>query len=292
MCALFFSGVAAAQDKPVVAIYQMDDLANSGQSEQLSAMIETAIAATGKFRVMERSRLDKLLSEQGKARTGLVTTNTPGRAGGFEGVDYLVYGSITGLSSQTKSNLGSSLLGGMLGGRNAQACHNAIVKLGADIRITDARTGEVRYVTSIDQEQQGATACGTGSQIDATGLLRTAADNVATGLVTAIYPIQIAAVQPDGVMVLNYGSSSVTEGGYYKVFEKGEEIRDPATGEVIASNEYELGMIQITDAMPRISKAVPISGFAQPAVPGAIVRPVSDSEAKAMLKAEKKRRRR
>ena len=115
---------------------------------------------------------------------------------------------------------------------------------------------------------------------------------MATGLVTAIYPIQIAAVQPDGVMVLNYGSSSVTEGGYYKVFEKGEEIRDPATGEVIASNEYELGMIQITDAMPRISKAVPISGFAQPAVPGAIVRPVSDSEAKAMLKAEKKRRRR
>lgn len=285
LAALFCVGLptaAAAQDKPIVAIYQMDDLANTGQSETFSAMIETAIAQSGKFRVMERSRLNELLKEQGKAKGGLVTSNTPGKIGGFEGVDYLIYGSITGLSVQRKADIGTALLGGLLGnGKGTSNCTSGNVTLGADIKITDANTGEVRYVTRINEVQKAGTACGNqAAQIDATGLLRAAADNVATGLVTAIYPIQIAGVQPDGVIVLNYGQGAVTEGSYMVAFQQGDPIVDPATGEVIATNEFALGVLQIIDVQSRFSKAKAVGGFAQPAEVGAIVRDADEDDLK------------
>lgn len=285
------SPAAKAQDKPIVGIYQLDDYTNTGHAEAFSAMIETAISASGKFRVMERSRLNKLVAEQGKAKGGVVTTNSPGKVGGFEGVDFLVYGSITGLSMQQKADIGTALIGGMLGGNSSSNnCKTGEVTLSADIKITDARTGEVRYVTRINEKQKAGTSCGNeDAQIDATGLLRSAADNVATGLVTAIYPIQVAAVQPDGVIVLNYGEGALKVGAYLTIFQSGDKILDPATGDVIGSNEFELGVVQITDVLARLSKAAPVGTFSVTPTVGAIARAASPEEIKRAKKAPKRR---
>lgn len=276
-----FPATSGAQSrKPVVAIYQMDDLANSGQAKTFSTMIETAVSATSKFRVIERENLGRLVGEQARAKGGLVRTNTPGRIGGFEGADYLIYGSITTLSIVRKSDIGSSLLGGMMSGNRGSNvnCSGGTATLGIDIKITDSRSGEVRYVTRIDEKQKMATVCDGSTQVNGAALLRSAADKVATGLVTAIYPIQIAAVQSDGVIVLNYGEGAVTTGAVMAVFTKGAAIRDPATGEVIANDEQRIGLIQITDVTGRVSKATAYAPFASPPTVGAIVRPASATD--------------
>lgn len=67
--ALFLFPVAAqAQDgPPVVGIAQMQDLTGTGQAETFSTMIETALIGSGKFRIIERSQLARLLEEQGLA---------------------------------------------------------------------------------------------------------------------------------------------------------------------------------------------------------------------------------
>jgi curli biogenesis system outer membrane secretion channel CsgG len=292
LVAALSSGTAYAQSQqPIVGIYEMTDLADTGKTDTFSTMIETAIAGSGKFRVMERSRMNDLLSEQGKARSGLVTTNTPDRTGGFEGVDYLIYGTITSISASSSSDFGSSLLSGLVGGRNASSCNKSNVRLEADIKITDANTGEVRYVTRISELQKGATVCGGPGDIDLSLLFRTAADKIATGLVTTIYPIQVAAVQSDGVVVLNYGEGSIVPETYMSVYEQGEEIRDPATGEVIATNEIYLGTLYITEVQTRFSRAVMAMGFenAAPHI-GAVVREASEDEADDAKRAMRKRR--
>ncbi len=180
----------AQKGKPIVAIYQMDDVARSGQSATFTTMIETAVAATSKFRVMERERMNKLLGEQARARAGLVTSNKPGKVGGFEGADYLIYGSITTVSVSNKADIGSTMLAGLFNnGNRGASCSNAVVTLGVDIKITDADSGEVKYVTRITETQKSAAACGGSAQVDTSLLLRSAAEKVATGLVTAIYPI-------------------------------------------------------------------------------------------------------
>ncbi|HEX8444120.1 MAG TPA: CsgG/HfaB family protein [Allosphingosinicella sp.] len=291
LLAICLPGVAQAQTKkPIVAVIKIDDLAGTGQADTLSTMIETAVAGTNKFRLIERERLGKLVGEQTRAKGGMVTTRTPGKVGGFEGVDFLIYGTITSISAQQKHDFGGTLLMGLMSGRDKQgpSCSNMVATLSLDVKITDADSGEIRYITRLNETQKSISSCGGPGQIDATLLMRSAADKVASGLVTAIYPIQIAAVQGDGSLILNYGEGSLAPGAVMAVYTKGDIIRDPSSGEVIGNNETKLGLIRVSEVQPRMSKAVALSAFTNAPPVGAIVRAVSLEEGKAAGKAAEK----
>lgn len=285
---------AAAQnnDKPVVGIAEMQDLTGSAQAENFIAMIETAIIGSGKFRIIERARLATLLKEQGLGRGGMVTTNTKKKTGGFEGVDYLIYGTITSISAVNKSNIGATMLGGLLGGNRSQQseCFNTKVRMEADIRITDTNSGEVRYATRISEEQESATVCGGGSQIDSAGLMRGSADKVATGLVTTIFPIQVAAIQGDGTVILNYGAGAVKRGDFLMIYGETTEIPDPSGNGTIKIDGEKIGAIQISDVQTAFSRAVQVTPFAVPLTVGTVARPVEASVVKELQKTSKKRR--
>lgn len=280
----------AKSGKPIVSIYEMDDPAGSGQADQFSRMIETAITATGKFRVIERERLGKLVDEQAHAKSGLVTSRTPGKVGGFAGADFLIYGSITNISITKKQDFGATFFGGVLSGQNGAhpQCTNAIATLSIDVKITDADSGEVRYTNRIDETLKSAAVCDGNAQVNTGLLLRSAADKVATGLVTTLYPIQIAAVQSDGTIVLNYGEGAVQPNAVMGVFSKGQPIIDPANGAVIGNDEVRLGLIRVTDVTARFSKAVPAGGLASPPPIGSIVRVATANDIQAF--SGKKRR--
>jgi curli biogenesis system outer membrane secretion channel CsgG len=283
------SGAFAQKAKPVVAIYQIDDVARSGQGETFSTMLETAIEGTNRFRVIERRQLDKLMTERAGARAGVFTTNTPGRTGGIEGADYLIYGSITSAQASARADIGANLIAGFLGGRAANpSCASKQVTLGVDIKITDAASGEVRYANHLDQSAKSATSCNGNAEIDTAGLLRSAADNVASGLVTAIYPIQIAAVTGDGY-VLNYGQGTILPGQVLAVYAKGEAIRDPSSGEILSNSETRLGYVRVESVEGRVSKAVAITPFAASPPVGSTVRPATPAEAQAVLTPAKRR---
>ena len=288
-------GVSLAQSsRPAVAVVQIDDLTRSGQDRTLATMIETAVAGTNKFRLIERARLGQLVGEQARARGGVVTTNTPGRAGGFEGVDYLIYGTITSLSASKQQNIGASLVSSFLSGSRSSSmpdCSNTVASLAVDIKITDADSGEIKYVTRINESQKAAATCGGNAQVDSALLLRSAAEKVAAGLVTAIYPIQVAAVQADGSMVLNYGEGALALGAVMAVYSKGEDIRDPTSGEVIGNNETKLGLVRVSEVTARMSKAVPATTFASAPAVGSIVRAASLEEIQALNKPAPRRRR-
>lgn len=286
-CAVAAPAVAQS-GKPVVAVVQIDDLARTGKSDTLSKMIETAVASTGKFRLVERESLGKLVGEQVRAKGGMVTSNRPGHVGGFEGVDYLIYGAITSVGAKDADNIGSSFVAGLLGNKGAR-CSNRIATLSLDVKITDAETGEIRYVKQLNETQRSAASCNGSADIDVPLLLREAANHVAAGLVTAVYPVAVAAVQADGSVVLNYGEGTVEPGQVYAIFAKGEEIRDPTTGEIIANDETRLGYVQVNAVTGRISKAVPLLAFAQAPPRGAIARLASDQEVKALLKPQKRK---
>jgi len=288
------SQLLAQRGKPVVAVSQIDDIAHTGQANAFQQMIETAIASTGKFRVIER-RVGGMLAEQQGAKAGLYTSKTPGKVGGFEGADFLIEASITTGSSTQKSNLGASLgrslLGNVLtGSRGTQNCSNSVATLGIDVKITDASTGQIRYATRITEQQQSTASCNGNAQVDLTSLLRSAADKTATGLLTTMYPIMVAAVQGDGTMVLNYGESAVQLGSIMAVHSKGAEIRDPQTGEVIGNNEATLGLIRISEVQPRLSRAVPVTSFATSPAVGSLVRPATSDEMARAAPDRKKRR--
>jgi len=281
LAALLPTAVSAQSHKPTVAVVRIDDLTHSNASDQLSTMIESALAGTGKFRLIERAQLGKLVGEQARAAGGIVTTNTPGKVGGFEGVDYLVYGTITSVSAKRSDDVGSTLMAGFLGQRGAH-CTAVRATLALDIKITDTRSGEIKYATHIDDSQKSATSCNGDAGIDSAALMRSAADKVANGLTTSIYPIQIAMAAPDGSLVLNYGEGTVTQGAVMAVYSKGDPIRDPASGDIIGSTETKLGLIRVSEVAARMSKATPVTAFTTAPPVGAIVRLASAEDVKAL----------
>lgn len=267
---------ATAQKVPVVTVRQMQDMANTGQAQAFSQMIQSAVAQTGKFRVIESNFAD-LRDQQELGNSGMVTTNRPGKRGGFEGADFLIYGTITSGATSRQTDSGadmgrgfaSRMLGVNLGGGG---CSKATATLAVDVKIVDGATGEIRFTKNINQTTVGRTSCSGDAQLDMVSMLRGAANQIASGLVTTIYPIKVAAVQPDGSLVLNYGEGTVVPGMLLAVYGQGQTITDPDSGRVLTSEGAQIGLVRVTEVMTRFSKARPEGAFAQQPQIGQIVR--------------------
>jgi curli biogenesis system outer membrane secretion channel CsgG len=313
LAASLLGTVALAQSgpavhKPVVSIDDIQDLANTGQAAVLREMIETTVVNTGKFRIMERGQqgMGALVNEQNLAKQGMVTSNTPGKMGGFEGVDFKVYGTITTAGASTSRDVGASSamkvggamarsLGGMFGGAVGNTmsansdCSQSSASLAVDIRITDAGTGELRYAKHVTQSDRSGTTCGGGgSQVDTSGLMRRAAERVSMGLVTMSYPVKVIDVDDDGKILLNYGEGLLEPGDVFALFTEGKEIVDPDTGAVLGHKEGLLGLVQIAEVTPKYSKATMITPFAAPPAAGSVAREATPEQMR-MIPAAKRR---
>ena len=56
-----------SQNKPIVAVSSIETSFTNYDTKNIQTAIETAIVQSGKYTLMERSRLDELLKEQGKS---------------------------------------------------------------------------------------------------------------------------------------------------------------------------------------------------------------------------------
>jgi len=108
LCGALPIAPAVAQKVPVVTVRQMQDIAGTGQAQAFSQMIQSAVARTGKFQVIESDFAD-LRDQQELGNSGMVTTNRPGKRGGFESADFLIYGSITSGATLRQTDPGADM---------------------------------------------------------------------------------------------------------------------------------------------------------------------------------------
>lgn len=258
---------AFAQDLPIVGISTIKETVNDSmryaKGNNFQAMLETQMAKVGRFKLIERSRVDEILAEQG-LNNEVGDGQTAGGGFNVSGVDYLVYGSITKLG-QTK--------GGVATGQFATA--NLITEMSVDIRVVDASTGEIRRAETADARVKSAGAMqtkGFGSvNVDADPLAdvqRLAAKQVAALIATSIFPIEV--VKGGDTVYLNYGTSILDVGDIVTVFRPGEELIDEATGLNLGSEEELIGELEVFETTAKFSKARFSSG--SPASRGDLVR--------------------
>lgn len=246
---------------------------NEALSAGFQAMLETAIVKTGKMDVMERGRMDAVLTEQLLAQEGI--TDSGGQVGGLTGVDYMIYGTVTkfgsaesGFSASTNRGAGS-----LLGGRTRQAFGGGVksgqitTEMAVDLRVTDASTGQIIVADSVDGEVKQGSAFSVGGIESAQAsadpfadVQRVVATNIAEKIVTSRIPVKVIQVQSDGTLILNYGNVFFAPGDQLMVYEVGETFVDPDTGEVLGSEETEIGRVEITQAEARFSRARPVDG--------------------------------
>jgi len=281
IAAFSFIQPATAQNMRVVAIGPIDaaaqniscdgwDRPNCNEDLALGfrAMLETSITKTGKMSVIERGQLDALLNEQALGTMGM--TDSGGQIGGLKGVDYYVYGTITNFGqAQSGLEVGSdSGVGSLFGGRASQAfgsgvsTQNVSVQMGVDLKVSEVATGRIIIADALNATVQTGQAFSVGGIEQASAsadpfsdVQRALAASISEAIVTTFIPIKVIQVQADGTLILNYGNVMLAPGQQLIAFEVGESFVDPDTGEVLGSEETEIGRVEITRAEARFSRA-------------------------------------
>ena len=243
----------AQENLPIVAVSQFEQTFQNDRyrrpaanPDNYEAMLETQLIKVGRFRVYERNKLEEVLREQG-LQESLSGNNTQIK---IDGVDYLVYGAITDMSSEAKE----LSTGGF-------ATIKVTNRFGVDIKIVDALSGEIRRAESIAavvETGSGVATRGFSSvEVDGNGLVeaqRIVAKRSAALLAESIFPIRVVDIFNDEIY-LNYGDSIFTVGDRLRVGQEGREIIDQDTGLSLGSRQKVLGEIEIVSTDSNLSIA-------------------------------------
>ena len=148
--ALMFIAVAAFADKPAlgVAEFTNDTSASwwsSDVARDLSGMLTNELSGTGKFKVVERSKLEKVLDEQDLADSGRIKKGTGAKIGKLTGAQYLVFATVSAFDQHTAGTGGGiSFRGISVGGKKEDA------DIAVDLRVVDTTSGEIEFSRTIE----------------------------------------------------------------------------------------------------------------------------------------------
>jgi curli biogenesis system outer membrane secretion channel CsgG len=149
------AAMAQGGGKPVVAVAEFKNESGAGWWRggvgwELSGMLSNELAATGDFKVVERSKIEDVLSEQNLAASGRVSAGTGAKIGKLTGAQYLIAGTVTAYEEDTASTGGGISFGGVaLGGKSEKAY------LAVDLRVINSTTGEIEFVRTIEGNAKG-----------------------------------------------------------------------------------------------------------------------------------------
>ncbi len=230
----------------VVAFQNKAPYAQGRIGETATDILITELTKSGKFIVVERDKMDKLLEEQKLGQSGAIDPNTAAKVGKILGLNAIVTGSVSqfGVKKEGKDFIISE-------------SKQQIVECTVDVRVVDAETGQVLLADSgkgVVRKASGKfLGMGNQSKYDETlegEALRAAivkfVDNIISQVNKKAWSCRVAAVK-DGKVYLNAGQEAGLElGQKLKAFSQGADIVDPTTGLVLGQEEEELGTLKVS----------------------------------------------
>jgi len=177
----------------------------------------TQLVALHRFKIIERSQLEKVLKEQALGLSGVVDASSAAQLGRVLGVDAVLIGSIT---SDEK-------------------------KVGIDGRLVNTETAEI--VTSADAYTKS----------DDPEEIRKLAAKIAIGVYNAMPLVEGTIIKADAPeYAVDLGADKGMKKGMKVVaFKVGEEIKHPLTGEVLGRKPTKLGELVLRDVQARFATA-------------------------------------
>jgi len=269
---LFCTSFTDAQPKKRIAVARFSDgAAYHGCGAGISDMLATALVKSGKFLVVERKDLEKVLDEQKLGASGIITAETAPAMGKVLGVDMIVVGSVSELGTKKRDiGGGIAIFDAGVSSKTARAA--------VDIRLVNTTTGEI---IAAETEEGTESSLGLGvryedinfsdhSAWDDTDLGKAAREAI-NGCVELItdktdaipWSGRILKVNTDGTVLLKPGSEgNVKAGMELDVYQAGEEIKDPDTGLSMGSEETKVAHVKVVSDMlnGKACKAKVVSG--------------------------------
>ncbi|MEP6540539.1 MAG: CsgG/HfaB family protein, partial [Bryobacteraceae bacterium] len=222
--------------------------------------------------VIERSALDKVLSEQNLSNSDRTNALTAAKIGRILGVDAIILGSITKHDIEDKTTGGGGGgFGAAIGRGSMSTKHDLKASVEISARLVSPDTAEVLAVAQgsgvvtkkgvkVDARDMGR-LMGMGGAGPNTGpIMNEAIDKAVVQLAaqldqnvpkiplhTTVIDGVVADANESGRLIINVGSQNgVKEGDRLQVWRVGKEVRDPVSGKVLLRDDTLLGEAVIT----------------------------------------------
>ena len=196
---------------------------NKGASLDLGEIVLdkmiTALFNQGRFKVIERSQLDKILQEQQLGMTGVVDASTAAEIGKGIGVDAIIIGSVAAAKSGAIS--------------------------------LDARAIDTESATIIVAQDAYS-----GSS-DAQSVKNTV-ENLANKITSNLPLVEgtVIGINPDGTILLDAGRiGGIRKGLKCTIYQEGPELKHPITGEVLGRQTKIIAEVLIIESLEKFSTA-------------------------------------
>lgn len=253
---------------------------NPNAAQGISNLLTNQLVQSGKYTLIERSRIAEILQEQDLAAAGRIDPNTAAQIGRVLGADAVVIGSVTRFNLDEEGG-SISILG--IGGSNRT--RTAEVALAA--RIVNTTTAEIVSVAessaSAEKGSGGVSisilGSGSSSANNDSELLSTAAEQAVSELASKLADAapQLAALPrtmptidatiadiSGNTVIINKGSQDGFRSGMMLSIERVDrEVTDPETGEVLRRVTTPIGQVELTEVDGRsgVGRIVSGSGF-------------------------------
>jgi curli biogenesis system outer membrane secretion channel CsgG len=287
---LTFVSVSSAQKKKRVAVMNFDYAtvhsvvmsiwgADQDIGKGIADLLVNQLVEDGKYSVIERKALDKVLAEQNFSNSDRADPSSAAKMARILGVDAIIIGSITQFGrDDKKTGVGAGAFGGFgrkvgVGGFEKRESKAAVV---VSARLINTETAEIMAVANGKGESTrgGTSLVGAGagggsgggggfdmssSNFGATILgeaVRLAVTDMAKQLdakadILPAREVKIDGVVADasgGVLIINVGKrAGVNMGDKLEVCRRIREVKDPATGKVLKRVEEKIGEMVVTE---------------------------------------------
>ncbi len=253
----------------------------------MSILLESALFDTGRFVLVEREGLGNVIGEQDLAASGRAAqADSVAQTGKLRPAKYIATGAMTEVEyNESGAGGGFNIKGITVGGSKADAKITIIAKL------IDTTTGEIVAKERITGEA-GRAALNLGVNKgsfrgDIGGFAKTPLGEAAQDCINQaakFFAIQMEQLPADGAVVMvKDGRVIINRGEQYNfrngmvlaMTEKGEDLIDPDTGEVLEKAKGKtIGTIRITETSEKVSYCEVVDGEPNPAR-GTVVEVVS-----------------
>jgi len=242
----------------------------------ISDMLVDKLLKDGKYRLVERSALDKILAEQNFSNSDRADSNTAAKIGKVLGVDAIIIGSITQFGRDDQhTNVGGGGYGLGRFGLGGVGTSKAKAVVGITARVINVSTGEIlasvngtgestRSGTSLIGAGGGWTGGGGGLDMGSSNFANTilgeathkAVDDTGAKLSEVADKIPAREISISGLvadatgdtLIINVGKKAgVKVGDKLSVSRQMRVVKDPATGKVIKAVVDKVGEATVTE---------------------------------------------
>ena len=248
---LLITNSSFAQGRARVALLDFESKANVSRNvtDSLVDMITESLVKANKFELIEQSQLGKVTNEQLLGASGAVNSSSAAQIGQLTGAQYLLMGIVTEAGASTSRTRVGDV-------KTAKT----VVTLSIDVRFVDATSGVIKFAETFKRTAQSVQVGVTNASFDvhrgdAGTLARSVIRDLTRKVLSSIYPPQVMKFTVStGEVVLNYGETMFSVGEKWTILHRGEELIDPATGDVLDFDEEEVGEVTITSVTSKVSR--------------------------------------